>query len=384
MENVDVIKPLGMPLNRVHGEYALLSPAQVRLRAQDKLQEYIENGRKRAAAAVQRILAEQAQDRVARFESLHVETLDRAHGAGSGEGFALLTTGGQDLGQLHDHALRQVSERLGIPTKYVNQLRGSDWGRDLIAKNINEHTHHADRGDKVLVRSVGDQVRGVLSASYRTDDSRPALDALIGVARDVNAVICDGDALDVRTSIKMVIAEPVELFPGEFAVFGLDYRNSDYGAGARELSGFILRLLCLNGAVTTSSFRRVHLGARIQDEVEYSTRTRRLNADFTASAARDMARAMLGPESVAKMVDQVRTANAAALDPDAAIASIKKSVNKDEQKLIVDKYNSPDVELLPPGNTKWRFSNAISWLAGGVEDAGRKLELQSLAGEVLA
>jgi hypothetical protein len=374
--NTNVIKPIGPVMHHHMGE---LSPQQVRLRAFDKLQEYIDKGRQRATVAVQRILSEQAVDRVARLSALVAEP--------AGNEFTLSSrnaSGTMGLGGLHDHALRQVSERLGLPTKYLNELRTSEWGRALVAKNLNELALHADAKDRVLVRAVDGKVRGVLSASYRTDDSRPALDALIGVAQQLNAVICDGDALDVRTSIKMVVAQPVELFPGEYAVFGLDYRNSDYGAGARELCGFILRLLCLNGAVTTSSFRRVHLGARIQDEIEYSNRTRKLNADFTASAARDMARSLLGPESVAKMVASVREANASILDPDQAIASIKKSVNKDEQKLIVDKYNSPDIELLPAGNTKWRFSNAISWLAGEVEDAGRKLELQSLAGEVLA
>ena len=98
---------------------------------------------------------------------------------------------------------------------------------------------------------------------------------------------------------------------------------------------------------------------------------------------RDVTRALLGNEAIDKLVATVRAANAAELDPDKAIASIRKQVTKDEEKQIVDKYNSPDVELLPPGNTKWRFSNAISWLAGQAEDADRKLDLQRLAGQVI-
>jgi hypothetical protein len=267
--------------------------------------------------------------------------------------------------------------------RLMNELRArGDWGAKLAAHNLNELAEHAP-GDKVLVRSVNDQVRGVLSASYRTDDSRPALDALLNVAREVNAVVADASALDTRVSVKIMMGEPVELFPGEWAVFGLDYRTSDYGNGARELMGWILRLLCINGAVVTTSFRKIHLGARIQDEAEYSTRTRMLNEKFTASATRDMARALLGRPAIDKMIGQVRAANETEINIDASLALLKTNVSKEEQKKIVDKFNSPDVELLPPGNTAWRFSNAISWLAGQVEDADQQLDLQRLAGKVV-
>src|SRR5207253_856007 len=93
--------------------------------------------------------------------------------------------------------------------------------------------------------------------------------------------------------------------------------------------------------------------------------------------------ALLGPEAIEKMVSQVRAANATELDPDKALATLKKNVSKDQEQKIRDKFNSTDVELLPPGNTAWRFSNAISWLAGQVDDADEKLDLQRLAGQVV-
>jgi len=43
----------------------------------------------------------------------------------------------------------------------------------------------------------------------------------------------------------------------------------------------------------------------------------------------------------------------------------------------------PDVELLPAGNTSWRLSNAVSWLAGQVEDGERRLELEKVAGQLV-
>ena len=51
---------------------------------------------------------------------------------------------------------------------------------------------------------------------------------------------------------------------------------------------------------------------------------------------------------------------------------------------VVDAFNSPEVEMLPPGNTTWRMSNAISWIANTkVEDEGRTLEVMKVAGAIL-
>jgi len=370
-----IISPQARELDRVHPEYAAMSDEQKRQRAFDKLQEYINRGEESAKAAVRRILGEVPSDALVPAHAIGVRPMGAEFVVGAGSNV---------LGHLHPHALDQLATRLGMPTRYMHELQGTEWGRGLVAQNFNELAKHFDPKEKFLVRAVGTTVRGVLSQSYRTEDSRPAVDALIGIAQELDAVVADGRALDTKASIKVMVREPVEVFPGEWAVFGLDYRTSDYGDGGREFCGWILRLLCLNGATTVASYRRVHLGGRLTDEVEYSEATRQLNERASASAARDIGRALLGKEAIRKLVEQVRAANAVELNPDAAIASIRKSVSKDEQKAIVEKYNSPDIVLLPPGNTKWRFSNAISWLANNTADAHRRLELESVAGEFIA
>lgn len=372
MENIEIIRPAGMPLNRVHGsEYAALTPEQVKDRAINKLQEYIDKGARQAQAAVERIMGEEIQDRV-----LPARLMRWTPGLALRVGEA-----GYDMA---DHALDQAANRLGFATRTMHdfQARG-DWGRELAAHNLNELAAHAPEDDRYLVRRVGTQVRGVLSNSYKPEDSRSAIDALLGVARDVGALVAGGVALDTKTSIKIIHAKPVELFPGEWAVFGADYRTSDFGDGARELCGWILRLLCLNGATVTTSFRKVHLGARIHDEVEYSARTRRLNNDASASAARDMGRALLGPQQIGKFIEQVRANVAMGISPDAIKAELKKTVNKEDEKSIIDAFNSPDVEMMPAGQNRWRFSNAISFIAGQKEDARSRLDLERLAGDVL-
>jgi hypothetical protein len=44
---------------------------------------------------------------------------------------------------------------------------------------------------------------------------------------------------------------------------------------------------------------------------------------------------------------------------------------------------NPEMVNMPAGNSMWRLSNAISWVAGTTEDAERKLEINKVAGQVL-
>jgi flagellar biosynthesis chaperone FliJ len=62
---------------------------------------------------------------------------------------------------------------------------------------------------------------------------------------------------------------------------------------------------------------------------------------------------------------------------------LAKKLLKSELAAAQAAFDSPDVYNLPEGNTMWRVSNAISWIAGSTEDADRKLELQRLAGELV-
>ena len=52
-------------------------------------------------------------------------------------------------------------------------------------------------------------------------------------------------------------------------------------------------------------------------------------------------------------------------------------------KLVRDAFEGDDVINLPAKKSVWRASNAVSWIAGKVEDQDRRLELQRFAGQVI-
>ena len=80
---------------------------------------------------------------------------------------------------LHENAVTQIAEKFGVPGKYLKQLaKGEQWQRDLAANILNEHSYNTHRS-RVLVRSVGNEVRGVLSDQYKRYDAKEIVTAFM-------------------------------------------------------------------------------------------------------------------------------------------------------------------------------------------------------------
>jgi hypothetical protein len=64
---------------------------------------------------------------------------------------------------LHENAVGQLAEKMAVPSQYLRALaHGNEWQRHLAATVLNEHSSWTER-QRVLVRSVGSEVRGVLT-----------------------------------------------------------------------------------------------------------------------------------------------------------------------------------------------------------------------------
>lgn len=345
--------------------------------AKAKLEQIVEQGTHRAGPVIDRVLNEIPTDRIARAGNL---------------GFDVDHTGklkvrmGDDVRDVHSHALGQMAERAGIPNKYVESLavpgEANAWRRDLLATTLREHFGHDD--SRYLVRSVGSQVRGFLSDRYRRLDSRPLLDAFVGACQSIGAIPYEGVANELRTSVRAILPRVVEPVPGEYLVFGLNWHNSDYGAGMYGVNAFALRLVCLNGMMGESKIKQIHLGKRLDDNLEYSARTYRLDTETMVSATRDVVRAVMGPAAVQRQIEAIQAAHSQEMSTAQAMRSVSKVLTKAEQGKVKDAFEGPDTLMLPAGQTAWRFSNALSWVANSTESADRKLELQSLAGKFAA
>ena len=146
---------------------------------------------------------------------------------------------------------------------------------------------------------------------------------------------------------------------------------------------FLWRMWCTNLATTENSLAQVHLGRKLPDDLILSDDTYRLDTETTVSALRDIVTQCLAPAKIHQLCEQVKAAHEQEVDWKTAARKLSSVLTKTEQKDVQEAFEGEDERLLPPGRSAWRLSNAVSWLAGKVENPERKLELERLAGQVI-
>jgi hypothetical protein len=348
-------------------------------RYQAILQARIDEGRKSALRTIEYVQANQPKDQI--VSTRNVEFI------AAGVQRQLRVFIGDEQLEPSEYAVGQLAERARVPKAYLRELsapnaKGEDgmWRRELAAEVLNRHYQHVPK-ERVLARSVRGVLKGWLSDRFRRLDCRPLIDALASEAEKIGAVPIDGVASETRVALKVVMPEILEPVPGEFMVLGGEWSNSDYGNGAHSFREFGMRVVCLNGMTRENVMKEIHLGARLDDNIAYSDRTYRLDTATSVSALRDTIRSVLGPDSRDKFLNSIRAAQARGM----TTAQLKRAVHdlgKQVQKDIVSAYESQDIINLPAGETAWRASNAISWIAKHTENPELRLDLERRAGTV--
>lgn len=344
--------------------------------ARANLERVVDNARANAGPVLRRIGSEVPEDAIASASEIDLN-LD-----GSDE---LIARVGDKYGTIHDHAFGQLVSRFGMPVPFSRELRRSEdsWKRDLLVHNLREFRRRSN--DRFLVRSVGQQHRAFLSDRFRRLDSRPLLQAFADGVESVGGLITEGVANDVRVSVRAIVPKVIEPVPGEPMVMGLTWNNSDYGSGKYSISFFAMRLVCLNGMVGQSQLAKTHLGGRLDDNIEYSKETYDADTRAMTLATTDSVKSLMSPKAIDHRLGLIRKAHDTEVNFPRAFASVRKNLLKGEAEAVKNAFESKETIMLPPGNTKWRFSNALSWVANSDDTSPeRKMELQGLAAKAIA
>jgi hypothetical protein len=369
---------------------SLESRSEAASAARVKMEEVIHRNLAQTAKVIEQVESTIIDDRVVRGSALNFK-VDYEYDVVSSDtpedalvsNLQLITPDG-DAFAIHDNALTQIAERANLPMKFANELiaKGS-WGKELVAENFRTIYGHGN-GTRYLVRSVGDQARGFLSDKYRRLDVRPLLDAFMGECRALGAMPIQGFATDTRVGLRAILPTIFEPVDGECFVFGVNWQNSDFGKGANSMSLFMMRLACLNGMTMDEVLRQVHLGARLDDNLEYSSRTIELDTMASISKLKDVVRFAFGESNVQLSLNAIKAANEQGIEPKAARELLKARLTKGETDMAIEAYNSPDIVNLPAGNTKYRLSNAVSWISQAENiTTDRRMELDRFAGELI-
>jgi hypothetical protein len=349
-------------------------------KARAKMQAEIDQGKMSAALTTQKVMTEVPTDRIVKARALSFMTDEDCN--------QVLVQMGQEKPQIvANNAISQLCQRADVPMAMYRKLIGNKetdgWGPGLMAEIFNQMYDHQGESQAYLARSYNDTLRGWLSTSYRRLDSRPLLDSFLGICNEIGMVPIKGYASETKVMMKCLIPRVFEPAENEVIAFGATWENSDYGNGAHSIRVFVLRLWCTNYAIADEGIRQIHLGKRLTEDFRYSQHTYKLDTETSASAIKDIVRGSLSSDRIGAMCSAIEMASREEIKSPGKYLERLKTLTKGERESITEKYNTPDVELLPPGNTTWRMSNAISLFANQIEDTERKIELMKLAGTVI-
>lgn len=290
---------------------------------------------------------------------------------------------------LHPNAVSQVAERMGIPTKYLRQLAtGSTWEQQLAAYVLNEHSGWTQRS-RVLVRSVGQEVRAILSDSYRRLNSVEIITAFVEEAAKQGAVIADAFMSDTKVWAETILPQPFTVPTaknGDVIIFaGARFSTSDYGDGAVDMRTFLLNGACTNGMVRESIMKQVHLGSKLPDNLALSEETYALDTRTTVSAVRDLTAGLYSKDTIMRKAMEIQGASEIEVDFDHELRSlVKKGDLLKQEKAEVEKVlmrNDPN-DGVQGGATLWKLTQAITAHARDL-DPQRSRELHEISGALL-
>ena len=290
---------------------------------------------------------------------------------------------------LHPHAVGQLAEKMGVPSKYLRQLsEGAEWQRQLATQILNEHSGWTDR-TRVLVRAVGSQVRGGLSDSYRRLNSEQILTAFLTEAMSQGAVPCDAYMSDTKIWVETILPEPISIpteLNGTVMIYmGARFSTSDYGDGAVDMRTYLLNGVCLNGMVRESLLKQVHLGSRLPDNLQLSERTYALETETTVSATKDFTKNLYSRDNIMRQAVMIQEASRVKVDFDDELKKLVKankllkSEGESVQKLLM---NGNPEDGLSGGPSLWKLTQGLTAVAREMEPT-RSRELHEISGELM-
>lgn len=343
----------------------------------EKLQEILDKGKLEVTSALNSIQSEfqTRKDFIVKHAAISFNT--------DTKGSPVINIGQEDL-YLTDFSENQLYNRTNIPPSYAKKLL-SLCEYDLYKENLTRMNIKSNQNG-LLIRHVGQNIKGILSPSYKRMDASPIFESFIEQSLTEGFMPYRGLNTNSRYSISFLHPNLIELIPGEHIVYGINLTTSDYGASALDLSLSLMRVICTNLAIGYDMLRKVHLGKRFNSEddfIELSNETHALDTKTIASAVKDTIK--VAPTHIEQLNDTITNKIQEEFSLSSAIEKLKK---KNLSKEILDKVKTTydtmmPIEALPKVDGYWRFSNTLSLIANSYS-GDTKLDLEKEAFKVLA
>ena len=285
------------------------------------------------------------------------------------------------------HCLRQVSERGGIPAKYVDRMLESG-SLDLLADNINHWW--TKEPDKRMLRTLinGTQVaRAFLSERYRPLENIDLMATIMPKLSQLDVEILSCEITETRLYIQAATPKIEAKLVGDKVRAGVCISNSEVGQGAINIDPLLYYLACKNGAIAQRVMKRHHIGRRndpmfeLDAAAEYFTDATREQDDKAFwMKVRDVVDGLFDRDRFNALVESFENTTAQKIKPIEAVEEVTNrfQFNETERDAILN-------HLIEGGNGNNLFGliNAVTRTATDVESYDRSIELQRIGMEMM-
>jgi hypothetical protein len=283
----------------------------------------------------------------------------------------------------------QIASFADIPKAYYDRIKSEN--PKLLADSVNHGFSKAPKGDARLVRTLDGKVRGFLSSRYRVLDAHDLLEAALPSLLENKFEVQSSEITEKRLYLKTSSPRiQTEITKGDVVQYGVMISTSDVGAGSLRIEPFITRLVCANGMVMDTQFRKAHLGRNnFEGEIQQllSDNTKRLNDAAFFATVRDYLASTMKPEIFEREANKMRD------------AANQKITNFDLEKVVELSMKSVGVNgenvrkgilhALASGNegaglTKWGLANSFTRAAQLDDlDYDTATELERAGGQII-
>ena len=280
-------------------------------------------------------------------------------------------------------AHRQLATRLQIPYAYYERVMNNN--PVLLAENVNNWLGQTQ--NKRMIRTyqadgstVWDLMRADLSNKYLTFDNEDVAEAVLPVMFDEKLEIISSNVTEKKLYIKAVTDKLTgEIEKGDVVRGGVIVSNSEVGYGSVNVQAFIERLVCMNGMIAETSFRRRHIGSSHDITDLLSRDTLNKTSDALVGQVQDVVRNVLSNEGFNNVLGKLReTTETEIAKPIDAVEIIQKQFRFTE-----DEKDSVLNHLIKGGDTtKWGLTNAVTRTSQDLEDYDRATEFEGFGWDV--
>jgi hypothetical protein len=280
-------------------------------------------------------------------------------------------------------AHRQLATRLQIPYAYYERVMNNN--PVLLAENVNNWLGQTQ--NKRMIRTyqsdgstVWDLMRADLSNKYLTFDNEDVAEAVLPVMFDEQLEIISSNVTEKKLYIKAVTDKLTgEIESGDVVRGGVIVSNSEVGYGSVNVQAFIERLVCMNGMIAETSFRRRHIGASHDITDLLSRDTLNKTSEALVGQVQDVVRNVLSHEGFNNVLGKLReTTETEIAKPIDAVEIIQKQF-----KFTEDEKDSVLNHLIKGGDTtKWGLTNAVTRASQDLEDYDRATEFEKFGWDV--